>query len=204
MSESVCLPRTKLTAATGAIFVRGLFCRFLNLLVRKRHKRNFPASHAPYEANSHNRRNLRTGFSPHEASNLNWHDLHTGFTLIELVIVVIILAILASMAVPGFIKSKEQALANSAIVCLRLIRAAELAYLSETTTFYPAGGSEGDIAVINTNLRLDLNENDWDYTVTGGAGFFQADAVRIDGPFTGCTYFIDETAADPADNGLCP
>ncbi|MFQ5680599.1 MAG: type IV pilin protein [Candidatus Omnitrophota bacterium] len=127
-----------------------------------------------------------------------------AFTLVEITIVLVILGILAGIAWPNFMRSKERALAKEAIVGLKLIRAAEMVYQSENGTYYPSSGSQGNIATINTNLRLTLSETNWDYTITGGASAFTATANRQgSGPYKDCVYTITQATAEPTANS-CP
>ncbi len=55
-----------------------------------------------------------------------------GFTLVEIMIVVAIIALLASIAVPGFLRARKRAQASRVINDLRLIDAAVDQYAIET------------------------------------------------------------------------
>ena len=57
--------------------------------------------------------------------------MRKGFTLIELLIVIIIIAILASIAVPQFFKVAERARASEGVQILGALRRAQLRYYSE-------------------------------------------------------------------------
>ncbi|MCP4652071.1 MAG: prepilin-type N-terminal cleavage/methylation domain-containing protein [Candidatus Omnitrophica bacterium] len=54
-----------------------------------------------------------------------------GFTLLELIIVVIIVAILAGLGIPQFLKVVERAKASEAVNVLGSIRGSELRYYAE-------------------------------------------------------------------------
>jgi prepilin-type N-terminal cleavage/methylation domain-containing protein len=56
-----------------------------------------------------------------------------GFTLVEIMIVVAIIALLAAIAVPGFLRSRKRSQASKIINDLRLIDAAVDQYAIETT-----------------------------------------------------------------------
>lgn len=91
-----------------------------------------------------------------------------GFTLVELIIVVIVISILATLAIPQYIASKERALDKEAQSNLKLIRSAERIYKMEIGYYYPQASSTSDIAVINTNLKLELSaSSSWGYSVDG-------------------------------------
>ena len=107
-------------------------------------------------------------------------DSKKGFTLMELLIVIIILAILISLSIPTYQKTIERAKDKEAIANLLLIQAAEKIYKLETNKFYPESGSVTVIGTINDELRLDLKENIWDYSVEalGSGSNFLAIADR--------------------------
>lgn len=132
-----------------------------------------------------------------------------AITLIELLIVTIIIIIIAGVAIPNFSKAKERAVGKEAIASLKLISSAEKIYRMESspTSYYPASGSETGIGNINTNLRLLLTENNWDYSITGGASSFTATADRPgSGGYLDCVYTLTHNDADgePNPNASCP
>lgn len=57
---------------------------------------------------------------------------HAGFTLVEIMIVVAIIALLAAIAVPGFLRARKRSQASKIINDLRLIDAAVDQYAIET------------------------------------------------------------------------
>lgn len=58
-----------------------------------------------------------------------------GFTLLELMIVVVVLGILASVAVPQYLKTVEKAHISEALSMLGQIRSAEARYYAEYRTY---------------------------------------------------------------------
>ena len=57
---------------------------------------------------------------------------HAGFTLVEIMIVVAIIALLAAIAVPGFLRARKRSQASKLLNDLRLIDAAVDQYAIET------------------------------------------------------------------------
>lgn len=121
-----------------------------------------------------------------------------SFTLVELIIVIIIIGILATFAMPAFRVTQERALDNEAKANVKLIQAAEKIYKMETGNYYVSG----DIAAINQNLKLALpagSNRSWNYA-TGASGC--AVATRNDG--VGRHWFLSITQDEPTPTGTCP
>jgi len=126
----------------------------------------------------------------------------TGFSLTELVIVIIILGILVAIAIPRFLRTKESAIDREAMTNLSLIYSAERIYYLRHQ-FYIAPGT--GIAAINADLGLDLNENNFDYSVTGGGVAYTASAARS--IYCSRTWSITQAGGNPSCNGgtgCCP
>ena len=64
---------------------------------------------------------------------MNLKSQRTGFTLVEIMIVVAIIALLAAIAVPGFLRSRKRSQASRIINDLRLIDSAVDQYAIETS-----------------------------------------------------------------------
>ncbi len=124
----------------------------------------------------------------------------TGFTLVELMIVVVVVGILATIAYPNYVTTREKALDREAISALMLIRNSERMFFSRSESFYPSpAGTQSNIVSINGNLTLDLNENIWDYAIiTASPTLFTASATR-----GGRIWAITNTAAQPTCTGAC-
>ena len=60
------------------------------------------------------------------------HRNHAGFTLVEIMIVVAIIALLAAIAVPGFLRARKRSQASKILNDLRMIDAAVDQYAIET------------------------------------------------------------------------
>jgi len=64
---------------------------------------------------------------------MNFSSRRTGFTLVEIMIVVAIIALLAAIAVPGFLRARKRSQASRIINDLRLIDSAVDQYAIETS-----------------------------------------------------------------------
>ena len=119
-----------------------------------------------------------------------------AFTLTELMIVIVIIGILATLSIVQFTGPKEQSLEKEARANLKLIAAAQKIYRMETG-LYAEALNEKDI---NALLRLMLPSNDttknWEYKVTSSSpSQFIANATRTKGP--GTMLWINETEEEP-------
>src|SRR4051812_17799162 len=63
---------------------------------------------------------------------INSRKKHAGFTLVEIMIVVAIIALLAAIAVPGFLRARKRSQASKILNDLRMIDAAVDQYAIET------------------------------------------------------------------------
>jgi len=131
--------------------------------------------------------------------------IKTAFTLMEILIVLVIMSILATVTIPAYNKILQKARDREAITNLRLIQAAQRIYHQDTGFYYPPGATESVVTNINNNLHLFLNNSRWDYSITGAAGTFNAEAIRR-APTDGYgNYWIDENATtEPTCVGTCP
>jgi prepilin-type N-terminal cleavage/methylation domain-containing protein len=77
-----------------------------------------------------------------------------GFTLVEIMIVVAIIALLAAIAVPGFLRARKRSQASKIINDLRLIDAAVDQYAIETAK---TTGATVEIADWTNYLKKDTN-----------------------------------------------
>ena len=136
------------------------------------------------------------------------------YTLIELVVVVIIIAVIASLGITGFNRARERTLLRQAIVELRMIRDAEQAYLLKRSTFTTClnasqcetflGLAFSDTARLSSGIGTPVFA--WSYNVTGAPPYC-AYAVRSGGSYAGCTYrfCLNGSTSDPVYfSGSCP
>ncbi|MCF7874251.1 MAG: prepilin-type N-terminal cleavage/methylation domain-containing protein [Candidatus Omnitrophica bacterium] len=121
--------------------------------------------------------------------------MRKGFTLIELIVVVIVIAILASFAVPQYITSIERAKKAKAENALGIIAQAEKMYRAENDTYVNFASGAAD-ATLGSYVELDEvdNDTDWNYQVTGATTTaFTATATRSGGSNNGETVTVDQS-----------
>jgi prepilin-type N-terminal cleavage/methylation domain-containing protein len=86
--------------------------------------------------------------------NLNLKSRRTGFTLVEIMIVVAIIALLAAIAVPGFLRARKRSQASRIINDLRLIDSAIDQYAIETSK---TTGNAVEVTDWTNYLKKDTN-----------------------------------------------
>ena len=88
-----------------------------------------------------------------------------GFTLIELLIVLVIVGILVTIAVPNFNNMAEKAKAQQAVTYLKVIRTGEKIYYSNNASYT----SCSDSARIRADLDVEVTEDSYIFSVTSGS-----------------------------------
>jgi prepilin-type N-terminal cleavage/methylation domain-containing protein len=86
--------------------------------------------------------------------NLNLNSRRTGFTLVEIMIVVAIIALLAAIAVPGFLRARKRSQASRIINDLRLIDSAVDQYAIENSK---TTGAAVEVTDWTNYLKKDTN-----------------------------------------------
>jgi len=98
-----------------------------------------------------------------------------GFSLLELLIVVAIILIIATIAIPSLLRSRQAAQESSAVAQVRTINTAEVTYLSSNQ------GSYGSIPELITAGLLDNrftgSVSGYTYTITASGTTYTANAV---------------------------
>ena len=113
-----------------------------------------------------------------------WHEKN-GFTLTELLLVIGILAVLATLALPRYFPQSEKARIAEAIGILSAIRQGELAYFLQKGTHLPISSAPGDpgwdkIGMDDPNPSATAATRYFGFSVTVGANppTFTATATR--------------------------
>src|SRR5437867_9479888 len=100
-----------------------------------------------------------------------------GFSLLELLIVVAIILIIATIAIPSLMRSRQAAHESSAVAQIRTINTAEITYLSANQ------GSYCSIAQLITQGLLDSrfagSVSGYSFTVTASSSDYTASATPI-------------------------
>ena len=98
-----------------------------------------------------------------------------GFSLLELLIVVAIILIIATIAIPSLLRSRQAANESSAVANTRTINTAEVTYMSSS------GGNYGNVAALITAGLIDSRFNTavsgYLFTVTASGPDYTANAT---------------------------
>jgi len=134
---------------------------------------------------------------------LNLKQRRRGFSLMELLIVIAIILIIITMALPKFKSAMMHARETSVLVAIKTIHAAETQYLSQYGRYAvslaelgpPASGapSPNGADLIETALAQGVKEQ-YRFTVTGVPGGYQVNAnPEVYGSSGGMSFYSDQT-----------
>jgi prepilin-type N-terminal cleavage/methylation domain-containing protein len=118
-----------------------------------------------------------------------------GFTLIELLIVIIVIGILATVAVPQYLRATERAKIAKAKNALGIIATAEKMYRGEKDTYTAALTNATLSAALDPYIEMTqiVADPDWDYSTSAGtASAFTATATRTGGNYNTQTITMDQ------------
>jgi prepilin-type N-terminal cleavage/methylation domain-containing protein len=127
-----------------------------------------------------------------------------GFTLIELIVVVIVVGILATIAIPQYLKATEKAKGAKAKSACTLIAQAEKLYRADQDIYIASATSSlGTDFTDYIELNQIDNDTDWSYTAVTADGTTQltVTATRLNGTWSGDSIALDQdgvwTASSP-------
>jgi prepilin-type N-terminal cleavage/methylation domain-containing protein len=102
---------------------------------------------------------------------------HKGFSLLELLIVVAIILIIATIAIPSLLRSRQSAQESSAVAQLRTINTAEVTYIASNQ------GSYGSIPLLITQGLLDArftaSISGYNFTLDATGNDYTANATAV-------------------------
>lgn len=111
-----------------------------------------------------------------------------GFTMMEVLIAVVIVGVLAGLAVPNYFKTVEKAKSSEATANLKALHLGQKIYKVDNNSYY---GPSNNLDAINTNLNIDLTEENYDLAITAAsAAAYTATASRNGGTKV---FTIDQT-----------
>jgi prepilin-type N-terminal cleavage/methylation domain-containing protein len=134
--------------------------------------------------------NIQIGCGEDILRHSHTNTMKKALTLIELMVVVIIIGVLATLGITQFSRPRERMIENEAKATLKLIAAAQKVYRMEMGRYINATNTTR----VNEQLRLRIgNSSNWNYTVdiNPGGTQFRANATRIGNASK--VYYIDQS-----------
>src|SRR5215210_3927845 len=100
-----------------------------------------------------------------------------GFSLLELLIVVAIILIIATIAIPSLLRSRQAANESAAVANLRTVNTAEVTYLSSSGGVYGALTDLQTAGLIDTSFSNTAGKSGYTYSVAVATGLYTATAT---------------------------
>jgi len=116
-------------------------------------------------------------------------DTEKSFTLTELLVTLVVIAVIAGIAFPGFTKAMRQASARQAADYLRTIAAAERVYYAKWKNFIDLANENSIQELTGANVA----SNDFNFKVDASDVTFTATATRVSTPTGKITLDHDDT-----------
>ena len=93
-----------------------------------------------------------------------------GFTLLEIVIIIVIISLLSTIALPNYMRSREILYDNQAKADLKIVVTAQQGYKIDMNTYFTPSTSVSPDAIIEINNALGLSlpfgeSRKWNYTI---------------------------------------
>lgn len=117
-----------------------------------------------------------------------------GFTLLELLIVIIVIGILATIAIPQYLKTIERGYEGKAKHSMALLAQGEKMYRTENDAYTAFGNGDAHSALSDFISLADVDADaDWEYEVTADVNTFLVTATRTAGPNVDETITLTES-----------
>jgi type IV pilus assembly protein PilA len=100
-----------------------------------------------------------------------------GFSLLELLIVVAIILIIATIAIPSLLRSRQAANESAAVANLRTINTAEVTYLSSSGGVYGALTDLQNEGLIDSSFSNTAGKSGYTYSIAVATGLYTATAT---------------------------
>ena len=100
----------------------------------------------------------------------------------ELISVMVIIGFIAVFAIPNYQRMVEKSHERDAVTNLRIIAAAQEAYFTEYGAYWPSVAGWQTVGAINSNLRINIIENQIQYSCAFFIGITWCFADRVGGP----------------------
>src|SRR5688572_1901255 len=100
-----------------------------------------------------------------------------GFSLLELLIVVAIILIIATIAIPSLLRSRQAANESAAVANLRTINTAQVTYLSGSGGTYGALTDLQGTGLLDSSFSNPVGKSGYTYTIAVATGEYTAVAT---------------------------
>ena len=123
-----------------------------------------------------------------------------GFTLLELMVVVIIVGVIAAFAIPNYNKSMQKAHERDMLAQLTAVHAANLLFRSYDGNYWDTGGTDKNMAQINSALSINIisdSSTTYNYNSANGSSY------TATADWDAYTLQVTEAAIDTANNPCC-